>query len=87
MAKRKSKKLDVRILAIAERLKQLRKDKGYSSYEGFAIDFDLDRKQYWRIENGSNITINTLIKVLDIHNKELSSFFREVENIKKAIKD
>lgn len=87
MAKKKTKKLDARILALAERLKQLRKDKGYSSYEGFAVDYDLDRKQYWRIENGSNITITTLIKVLDIHKKDLSTFFREVENMKKPVKD
>jgi transcriptional regulator with XRE-family HTH domain len=84
MAKKKPKKLDPRVYAIAERLKQLRKDMDYSSYESFAINFDLDRKQYWRIENGSNITISTLIKVLDIHKKDLSVFFREVENMKKS---
>jgi len=69
---------------MAERLKELRKGLGYNSYEGFAINFDLDRKQYWRIENGSNITLSTLLKVLDIHKKDLSVFFREVENMKKA---
>lgn len=84
MAKKKPKKLDSRIYAVAEKLKQLRRDMDYTSYESFAINFDLDRKQYWRIENGSNITLSTLIKVLDIHKKDLSVFFREVENMKNA---
>jgi len=84
MAKKKPKKLDSRIYSVAERLKQLRRDMNYGSYESFAIDFDLDRKQYWRIENGSNITLSTLIKVLDIHKKDLSVFFREVENMRRS---
>ena len=55
----------------------------YSSYESFALDHDLDRKQYWRVENGSNITIRTLIKILAVHNKDLPTFFKEIEVSKK----
>lgn len=86
MAKKKVK-IDQRIVAIAAYLKQLRKDLGYSSYESFANDFDLDRKQYWRIEKGANITVGTLIKVLDIHKKNLTDFFKEVENNMKKAKE
>jgi transcriptional regulator with XRE-family HTH domain len=62
---------------IAKKLKQLRLNKGYKSYETFAIDYELDRKQYWRIENGSNITLATLIKVLKIHRVSLKRFFSD----------
>jgi transcriptional regulator with XRE-family HTH domain len=51
------------LLEIGERLKKLRINKGYNSYEAFAIDKDLSRMQYWRIEKGlSNITIRSLLK-------------------------
>lgn len=68
---------------ISERLKGLRKESGYTSYETFALDHGLDRKQYWRVEAGSNITVKTLIKILAIHKKELSAFFKEVEQAAK----
>jgi hypothetical protein len=64
---------------IALKLKNLRKLKGFSSYEDFAIEKDLDRKQYWRIENGSNITLKTLLKLLEIHKISLKDFFNEFE--------
>ena len=66
------------IALVAARLKQLRIEKGYSSYETFALDHGLDRKQYWRIESGSNITLKSLIKILALHNKELSDFFSDL---------
>ena len=68
-----------RINKIAEKLKQLRKDRNFTSYEDFALEYDLDRKQYWRVENGSNITIKTLIKILDIYDLSLSKFFSDIE--------
>jgi hypothetical protein len=66
---------DKRLEAIALKIKQLRKSSGCKSYETFALDNDLDRKQYWRVEKGSNITIATLIKVLAIHKISLKDFF------------
>lgn len=66
---------------IAEKIKQLRIDKGYSSYENFAYENDLSRVQYWRLERGTNFTINYLLKVLEIHKLSLSEFFNDI-NIK-----
>ncbi|MCE2896333.1 MAG: XRE family transcriptional regulator [Flammeovirgaceae bacterium] len=65
------------IQKIAKKLKLLRKKKGYKSYETFALDHELDRKQYWRIENGANITLSTLIKMLKIHRVSLKRFFSD----------
>ncbi|HPH87473.1 MAG: helix-turn-helix transcriptional regulator [Chitinophagales bacterium] len=75
MAKVKICKLDL----IASKLKQMRIDAGFTSYENFANAKDLDRKQYWRIENGANITISTLIKLLEIHEVTLKEFFSDIE--------
>lgn len=61
--------------AISRVFLNLRKKKGYSSYESFAHDHDLPRAQYWRVETGRhNLTLRTLIKLLIIHNLTLSEF-------------
>lgn len=64
---------------IAEKVKQLRIDKGYSSYENFAYENDLSRVQYWRLERGTNFTINYLLRVLEIHKLSLSEFFNDID--------
>lgn len=69
------KEIDDTILQIAEKLKTLRKEKGFTSYETFAFEYEINRVQYFRIEKGQNITIKTLIKVLAIHNLTLQQFF------------
>jgi transcriptional regulator with XRE-family HTH domain len=61
---------------IASKIKQLRISAGYTSYENFALDADIDRKQYWRVESGANITIKTLIVILNKHKISLESFFK-----------
>ncbi len=75
MAKAKTSKLNL----IALKLKQMRINAGFTSYENFANAKDLDRKQYWRIENGANITISTLIKLLEIHKISMKDFFSDIE--------
>lgn len=61
---------------IGEKLQILRAKAGYSSYEDFAIKNDLSRMQYWRIEKGkTNITLRSLIVILNIHGITLEEFF------------
>ena len=74
-----AKILDPRILKIAERLKELRQKKGYTSSETFANQFDLSRVHYWRLEKGSNLTIDSLLKIIDIHDIKLKDFFEGIE--------
>lgn len=64
---------------VSKKIKELRIKKGYSSYENFANDFNLDRKQYWRIENNSNITLKTLENILKIHDISVSEFFSDID--------
>ncbi len=63
---------------IAAEIRRLRIMSGYSSYEKFANEHDIDRKQYWRIENGANFTLKTLIKILNAHNISFEDFFRNL---------
>ena len=74
-----SEEVDDRIRKIADKLKQLRIDAGYSSHENFAWDKGINRVQYWRIEKGSNITLKTLLAVLDVHEISLSDFFKDID--------
>ncbi len=64
---------------ISNKIKKIRKERGYSSYENFAIDNNIDRKQYWRIETGQNLTIKTLIKVLNLLDISFSEFFKDLK--------
>ena len=73
----KSQEFDARILKIAEKIKELRIAAGYSSHENFAWDNDINRVQYWRMEKGANITIKTLLVILDIHKISLADFFKD----------
>lgn len=64
------------LIEIGERLRKLRQERGYTSYESFAIEHSLSRMQYWRIEKGqTNITIRSLKRILDIHGITLEEFF------------
>ncbi len=62
--------------AIAARIKELRIGAGYTSYETFATDHGMPRKNYWRIEHGNNFTINTLLRITNIHGITLEEFFK-----------
>lgn len=70
------KSFDDKIATIAEKIKTLRKEKGFTSHETFAYENDLNRVQYWRVEAGKNITLKTLLKILAIHNLSLEEFFK-----------
>ena len=82
MAKKKEKNkkvLDPRINKVAKKLEAIRIEKGYTSYENFAIEKDISRMQYWRMEKGTNFTFESLLKILDAHEMSLSAFFENIE--------
>lgn len=76
---KEKEEVDPRIKAIAEKLKQLRKEKGYKSYETFAWDNDINRVQYHRMEKGENFTMKSLLKILDVHKLTLGEFFEDIK--------
>jgi len=58
------------------RLKKLRENAGYTSYENFAIQNEFSRMQYWRLENGKvNLTFRSLLSILAIHKLSIEAFF------------
>lgn len=69
--------IELNIKKVAERIKQLRIDSEYSSYETFAFDKEINRVQYWRVESGQNITLKTFFKILQIHNLTPEEFFKD----------
>jgi transcriptional regulator with XRE-family HTH domain len=68
---------DKHLKQLGERLKQLRRAKGFSNYEQFAYTYEIGRAQYGRYEKGSNISIKTLLKIIEFHGLTLKEFFAE----------
>ena len=79
MKKGTEKKIVARIQKIADKLRKMRIEKGFTSYEHFAWDNEIGRQQYWRIEKGRNFTMQTLLKILDIHKITLEEFFKGMD--------
>ncbi len=77
--KKENAEIDARLIAVGKQIKQLRIKMGYSSAEIFAYEHNLNRVSYWRMEKGCNITMASLLKILDIHQVSLSDFFTKVE--------
>lgn len=78
-AKRPIADTDQRLVAIGAKLRELRKKKGYTSYEKFAYDHDLPRVGYGSHEQGANLTMSSLLRLLDIHGLTLREFFSDTD--------
>lgn len=62
---------------LANRIKELRIKKGYTSYEYFAYDHNIPRAQYGRYEKGEDLKFSSLLKILKGLNISLKEFFEE----------
>ena len=68
-----------RIKLIADRLKKIRKQKGYTSYENLAFDKNLSRMLVYRIESGKkDFTFTNFLKLLDALEISLEDFFKDL---------
>ena len=65
------------IKRIGARLKELRLEKGHSSYEVFAFENEIDRSQYGKYERGADMRISSLVKVLSALDVTIEEFFSE----------
>lgn len=61
---------------LGERITAYRKALGYTSYEQFAVDKNLNRGQYWRYEKGENMKIVNLAKIAKALNVPLEELIR-----------
>ena len=75
--KKDDTKTKKRLENIGNRLKKLRKARGYSNYEQFAYQNNIGRAQYGRYEKGSDMRISSLLKVLDALEITPAEFFSE----------
>jgi transcriptional regulator with XRE-family HTH domain len=71
----KSGNNDIDLLLLAERLKALRKAKGFTNYEQFAYTYGIGRDKYGRYENGYNVNYKTLMKLIKSYGMTVSEFF------------
>ncbi|WP_367389067.1 helix-turn-helix domain-containing protein [Lewinella sp. LCG006] len=62
---------------LGKRIKALRKQAGYSNYEQFAFQNEINRSQYGRYENGEDLRFSSLLKVLKALDVSLEEFFSE----------
>lgn len=62
---------------LAHRIKQLREQIGYKSYETFAYEKGLPRAQYGRYEKGENMKYLNLLKVIRALGVSPADFFAE----------
>lgn len=60
---------------LGNRIKEVRKQKGYANYEQFAFDNELPRAQYGRYEKGQDLRFSSLVKVLKAMDISLKDFF------------
>ncbi|HEX8577671.1 MAG TPA: hypothetical protein VF677_15400 [Flavobacterium sp.] len=65
------------IQIIAAKLKKIRIEKGYTSYEAFTYAYELPRTLYGKYEKGQDMRISSLVKILNIVGVPLSEFFNE----------
>ena len=61
---------------IGNKIRTLRKEKGYSSHETFAYENEIDRTQMGRYERGSDMQLTSLLKVLNALDTSLEEFFQ-----------
>ena len=62
---------------LGSRIKALRIEKGYSSYEYFAYEHNISRAQFGRYERGEDLRFSTLAKIVSAFGMTFEQFFAE----------
>jgi transcriptional regulator with XRE-family HTH domain len=65
------------IQQLGDRITQLRKDKGYTSYEYFAYEHNISRAQFGRYEKGQDMRYSSLRRVVKAFGITMKEFFSE----------
>lgn len=60
---------------LGNRIKQIRIEKGYSSYEYFAYEHNISRAQFGRYERGEDLRFSTLARIVDAFDMTFEEFF------------
>jgi transcriptional regulator with XRE-family HTH domain len=62
---------------LGARIKQLRIERGYTSYEYIAYEHNISRAQFGRYEQGQDLRFSSLLRVLVALDVTLEEFFSE----------
>jgi transcriptional regulator with XRE-family HTH domain len=62
---------------LGKRIKDLRIKAGYKSYEYFAYEHNISRAQFGRYENGQDLKISSLLKIVSAFGLTMEQFFGE----------
>ncbi|SEB07113.1 Helix-turn-helix [Chitinophaga terrae (ex Kim and Jung 2007)] len=65
---------------ISRLLKKNRKKRGFPSYKRFAEELGISKTLYGRYENGQDLRVSTLIKIVQGMGVKVSDFFSEFDN-------
>jgi transcriptional regulator with XRE-family HTH domain len=79
MKKTYPKKTAEALKHVGIRLRELRKKKGFNNYEHIAYELGMSRSQYWKYEQGGNIELATLLRVLNLLGVTLGEFFENFD--------
>ncbi|MHB8261014.1 MAG: helix-turn-helix domain-containing protein [Bacteroidia bacterium] len=60
---------------LGERIKELRIERGYTSYEYFAYEHEISRAQFGRYERGEDLRFSSLLRVTNALGISLEEFF------------
>jgi transcriptional regulator with XRE-family HTH domain len=62
---------------IGARIKALRIQKGYTSYEDFAYEHNISRSQFGKYERGADMRASSLIRIMAALEVTVTEFFSE----------
>jgi len=77
MEKNKHKMKEEDLKKLADRIRSLRIEKGYSNYDNFAYEHNIARAQYGKYEKGENLRYSSLMKVIRALGVSVKEFFSE----------
>ena len=75
--KQKQLDQDEELRKLANRLKSLRKKKGYTNMDIFAYEHGFGRAQYGRYENGQDLRYTTVVRLANCFDMTIEEFFSE----------
>jgi transcriptional regulator with XRE-family HTH domain len=64
---------------IASRLREIRREKGHSSYEHFAYDYDLNKATVGKAETKGTVQLSNLLRILEILEVSPEEFFKGIK--------
>lgn len=71
----KTKREEELIQILGDKIRSLRKQKGYSNADIFAYENDIDRSQYGKYERGMDMTFSSIVRITDALGVTLQDFF------------